>query len=119
MLTKKERHTNFVNDIYRLGLLDMIDINVWEQKQIIIMDDIWEWTVTKNIWAYDVDKLVELRITCCNADWVWKQKFPTSVHNKVFCKRCCFVYKNAGHRYDTKTTIQRDNLVFQDLTMHY
>ena len=123
-LTKKERHTNFVNEIYRLGLLDLIDINVWEQKKLQIMDGIWEWNVTKNIWETDKDKcdkdkFVELRITCSNDAWVWTQKFPTSIHNKIYCNRSCFVYKNVGYPYDKKNTIWKDNLVFQGISMKY
>jgi hypothetical protein len=117
-ISKKQRHLNFIDDIYRLGLLDMIDINTWERKTITMTDGIWEWNATKNIWPNDVDELVELRISCCNEDWVRKQKFPISVHNKIFCQRSCFVYTHESP-FNKPNTICRDNLVFQDIKMKY
>lgn len=121
-ISKKERNSNFVNDIYRLGLLDMIDINTWEEKTIKLTDDMWEWRVSKTIWECDrnkPDKLIEIRIRCCNEDWVRKQKFPTSVHNKVFCDRSCWVYKDVGIKYNKNDSIWKDGLVFQGIRMKY
>jgi len=118
----KERQNKFVSEIYRLELLDKIDINTWEQKTITLEDGMWEWTVTKNIWECDRDKpnrLIEIRISCCNSGWVNAQKFSVSIHNKLFCQRLCWVYKDNGAKYDESNTIWKDGLVFQGIHMKY
>jgi hypothetical protein len=118
----KERQNKFVSEIYRLELLEKIDMTTWEQKTITLKDGIWEWSVTKNIWEYDRDKpdrLIEIRISCCNSDWVKEQNFSVSVHNKLFCQRSCWVYKDVGTKYEKSDSIWKDGLVFQGICMKY
>jgi hypothetical protein len=114
MTKLKMLQTEFVDNIYKLGILDKIDINTWEQKTIEFEDGIYNWRITKNIWPYDNDGFCELHITQSNHDWVLSQKMNKRETTKAFCKNFCFVYKEEpGFPYRKKDTILKDGLAFQ------
>lgn len=113
MTKLKMLQNEFVDNIYKLGLLDKIDINTWEQKTIEFEDGIYNWRIIKNIWHDDVG-FFEIMITQSNHDWVFAQKMTKRATQKALCKNFCFVYKKeAGFPYKKKDTIQKDDLVFQ------
>lgn len=96
MTKKMIKQQQMVDDIYSLGLIDLID----EDTSKIYMDDSpWEWRVSKQVWN---DGFFEIHISQSN------HKYRNS----------CFVYKDTNYTYDTQRTIKRDGLVFQDFNIN-
>lgn len=131
-VTKKMmRNTEFVDEIYRLNLLNKIDIFFNEtltdddkqlsvcKKSIEIVDDIWTWRVHKSMW--NSDGFIEYMFIQENFDWVRSQKnMPTSIKNKIFCKNSCFAYKLVNESELTdKNKVVRDIFKFQDFAITY
>lgn len=131
-VTKKMmRNIEFVDEIYRLNLLDKIDIFFNEtltdedkqlsvcKKTIEIVDDIWTWRVHKSMW--NSDGFIEYMFIQTNFDWVRSlldMRIP--LRNKKFCKNSCFAYKLVNESDLTdKTKIVRDIFKFQDFNITY
>lgn len=100
MTKKMIKQQQMVDDIYSLGLIDLID----EDTSKIYMDDSpWEWRVSKQVWN---DGFFEIHISQSNHKL------------RQMCRNSCFVYKDTNYTYDTQRTIKRDGLVFQDFNIN-
>lgn len=112
MTKKMIKQQQMVDDIYSLGLIDLIDEDTCK---IYIDDSPWEWMISKQVWK---DGFFEIHISQSNHKYIFEQKLKKSEILRQMCRNSCFVYKDTNYTYDTQRTIKRDGLVFQDFNIN-